>query len=151
MSHYHAKIAKQQLLASSAMRIGASTKIAVHNAILKMSQSQLIDWPFKWWTRLGFFVKMLLVSSMAKKCLMEITWIIILNAKFQNAISIVAKTSSPNKINMIILSIAQIMFSNASYVNLQYYIKVLNSIHARNKLRSLYWNKKINNIFKKSS
>jgi len=47
MSHYHAKSVKQLLLANSAMRIGASTKIAVHNAILKMSQSQLIDWPFR--------------------------------------------------------------------------------------------------------
>ena len=79
-NHYLVKTAKQLSLASNAMKTGASTRIAAHNAILKMSQNHLTDWPFKWWTQSEFIAKILLAASMGKIWPMENTSAIIPNA-----------------------------------------------------------------------
>ena len=66
-SRYHAKTVKQLLLVSSAMKTGASKKIAVLNAILKTSRSLLIDWLLRSLIQSWFIVETIFANRMGKR------------------------------------------------------------------------------------
>ena len=66
-NRYHAKTVKQLLLVSSAMKTGATKKIAVLIAILKTNLSPSIDWLLKSLIQSWFIVETNFANRMGKK------------------------------------------------------------------------------------
>ena len=72
-NRYHAKTVKQLLLVSSAMKTGATKKIAVLIAILKTNRSPSIDWLLRSLIQSRYIVETKIDNKMEKRCLTEIT------------------------------------------------------------------------------